>query len=246
MKKYKRQWGATGVGGHVKETRPYVFEVSADASITARLSPGVREQIELILNKRSIVVPDTEGFFGTLANAIGLFDWGKRLREKSRPAAVRDNLRCAEAAASHLNDALNRLDGNSRQLLGETVPGGIRSLFGHMREIILPLKGAVLLAKEYSPKGGALREPPKGGDLPEPHRYFLAADVKDAIETHLDIRATCTKKGLFVEVLEVVLEEATGKPVKTVHELARAVIKHKLKRKDPDGIIEYVPPPNPI
>lgn len=237
VKKCKRQWGATGVGGRVEQIRPYVFEVSADASITARLSPDARTQIETILNGQSIAVPDTEGFFDALASAIGLFDWGKRLRGKSLPAAVRKNLRDATDAALGLQDALNELDGNSRQLLRETVPGGIRSLFGHVREIILPLKGAVLLAKEY---------PPRGGDLPDPHRYFLAADVADAIETHLGIRATCTKNGLFVEVLEVVLEEATGKPVKTVHELARAVIKHKIKRKRPDGTIEYMPPPNPI
>jgi hypothetical protein len=158
------------------------------------------------------------------------------LREKSLPAAVRDNLRCAEDAALLLNDALNRLDGNSRQLLRETVPGGIRSLFGHMRKIIPPLKGAVLLAGEDV----------QGGGLSEPHRYFLATDVKDAIETHLDTRATCTKDGLFVKVLDAILEEATRKPVKSVHELARVVIKHKFKRKDPDGILEYAPPPNTI
>ncbi len=237
MKKCKRQWGATGVGGRVEKISPYVFEVSADASITARLSPDAREQIETILNGQSIAVPDTEGFFDALAGAIGFFDSGKRLREKSLPAAVRKNLRDATDAALGLQDALNELDGNSRQLLRETVPRGIRSLFGHVREIILPLKGAVLLAKEY---------PPKGGDLPEPHRFFLAADVADAIETHLGIRATCTKNGLFVAVLDAILEEATRKPVKSVYELARAVIKQKIKRKRPGGRIEYVRPPNPI
>ena len=207
VKKCKRQWGATGVGDPA----------------TPRTSPGTREQIEQFLKDRSIEVADPDGFFDALAGAIGFFDWSKRLRGKSRPAAVRDNLRCAEDAALLLNDALNRLDGNSRQLLRETVPGGIRSLFGHMREIILPLKGAVLLAGEY----------PQGGALHEPHRFFLAADVADAIETHLGIRATCTKEGLFEQVLATVLEDATRKPVSVVHELARAVIKHKVKRKRP-------------
>ena len=224
--------------GHwgVKQIRHNVFEVSADASITARLSLDARGQIEQFLKDRSIEVADPDGFFDALAGAIGLFDLGKRLRGESRPAAVRKNLRCVEKAALLLNDALNRLDGNSRQLLDETVPGGIRSLFGHMREIILPLKEAVLLAKEY----------PKGGNLPESHRYFLAADVKDAIKTHLGIRATCTKNGLFEAVLEAVLKEATRKPVSAVHELARVVIKHKVKRKRPGGIIEYIPPPKVI
>ncbi len=89
VKKCKRQWGATGVGGRVEQIRPNVFEVSADASITARLSPDAREQIETILNGKSIAVPDTEGFFDALAIAIGFFDLGKRLREESPlPAAV--------------------------------------------------------------------------------------------------------------------------------------------------------------
>ena len=179
---------------------------------------------------------DPDDFFGALADAIGRFESGKLLREKSRPAAVRENLRRAEAVALRLNDALNRLDGNSRQLLGETVPGGIRSLFSHAKEIILPLKKALLLADEY----------PEGGALPDSGRYFLAADVKDAIETHLDVPAKSTKEGLFVAILDVVLGEATGKTVKAVHELARAVIKHKVKTKHPDGTIEYIPPPKSI
>lgn len=236
VKKCKRQWGANGVLGRVEQIRPYVFEVSADASITARLSPDRRTQIEQFLKDRSIEAADPDGFFDALADAIGFFDWGKRLRGESLPAAVRKNLVHATDSALGLHDALNELDGNSRQLLGEVVQGGIHSLYDNIKPVIRALQRALRLAGDY----------PQGGDLPEPHRFFLAADVKDAIKTHLGIRATCTKKGLFVEVLDAVLEEATRKPVKAVHELARAVIKHKVKRKRPGGIIEYVPPPNPI
>lgn len=237
VKKCKRQWGATGVRGRVEQIRPYVFEVSADASITARLSPDRRTQIEQFLKDRSIEVPDPDSFFDALADAIGLFDWGKWLRSKSLPAAVRKNLVHATDSALGLHDALNEFDGNSRQLLGEVVQGGIHSLYDNIKPVIRALQRALRLAGDY-PQGG--------GDLPEPHRFFLAADVKDAIKTHLGIRATCTKNGFFVEVLDAVFEEATRKPVKAVHELARAVIKHKVKRKRPGGIIEYVPPPNPI
>ncbi len=237
VKKCKRQWGATGIGGRVEQIRPNVFEVSADASITARLSPDAREQIETILNGKSIAVPDTEGFFDALAIAIGFFDLGKRLRGESLPAAVRKNLVHATDSALGLHDALNELDGNSRQLLGEVVQGGIHSLYDNIKPVLRALQRALRLAGDY-PQGG--------GALPEPHRFFLAADVKDAIKTHLGIRATCTKEGFFVKVLDVVLEEATGKEALAVHELARAVIKHKVKRKHPGGIIEYVPPPNPI
>ncbi len=237
VKKCKRQWGATGVRGRVEQIRPYVFEVSADASITARLSPDRRTQIEQFLKDRSIEVANPDSFFDALADAIGFFDLGKRLRGESLPAAVRKNLVHATDSALGLHDALNELDGNSRQLLGEVVQGGIHSLYDNIKPVIRALQRTLRLAGDY-PQGG--------GDIPEPHRFFLAADVKDAIKTHLGIRATCTKKGFFEEVLDAVLEEATRKPVKAVHELARAVIKHKVKRKRPGGIIEYVPPPNPI
>ena len=235
--KGKREWGATGVGGRVEEIDPNVFKVSADASITARLSPDARTQIEQFLKDRSVEVSDPDGFFGALAGAIGLFNSGKRLREKSLPAAVRENLRRAETAALALGDALNKLDGNSCQLLDETVPDGSRSMFGHAKEIISSLKGAVLLANEY---------PQNKRGIKDPHRSFLAADVKDAIETYSDVQATSTKNGLFVMVLESVMKEATGIEAKALHELAKAVIKHEVKTKYPDGTIEYVPPPNPI
>jgi len=237
VKKCKRQWGATGVRGRVEQIRPYVFEVSADASITARLSPDRRTQIEQFLKDRSIEVPDPDSFFDALADAIGLFDRGKWLRSKSLPAAVRKNLVHATDSALGLHDALNEFDGNSRQLLGEVVQGGIHSLYDNIKPVIRALQRALRLAGDY-PQGG--------GDLPEPHRFFLAADVKDAIKTHLGIRDTCTKNGFFVEVLDAVFEEATRKPVKAVHELARAVIKHKVKRKRPGGILDYVPPPKTI
>ncbi len=237
VKKCKRQWGATGVRGRVEQIRPYVFEVSADASITARLSPDRRTQIEQFLEDQSIEVADPDGFFDALAGAIGLFDWGKRLRGKSLPAAVRKNLVHATDSALGLHDALNELDGNSRQLLGEVVQGGIHSLYDNIKPVIRALQRALRLAGDY-PQGG--------GDLPEPHRFFLAADVADAIETYLGIPATSTKRGIFIAILESVVTEATGKETLAVHELARAVIKHKIKRKRPGGIIEYVPPPNPI
>ena len=237
VKKCKRQWGATGVRGRVEQIRPYVFEVSADASITARLSPDRRTQIEQFLKDRSIEVADPDSFFDALADAIGLFDRGKWLRSKSLPAAVRKNLVHATDSALGLHDALNELDGNSHQLLGEVVQGGIHSLYDNIKPVIRALQRALRLAGDY-PQGG--------GDLPEPHRFFLAADVADAIETYLGIPATSTKSGIFIAILESVVTEATGKEALAVHELARAVIKHKVKRKRPGGIIEYVPPPNPI
>lgn len=212
-----RKWGATGVGDPA----------------TRRFSLGTREQIEQFLKDRSIEVADPDGFFDALAGAIGLFDTLVRLRKESRPAAVRKNLGHATDAALGLHDALNELDGNSRQLLGEVVQGGIHSLYDNIKPVIRALQRALRLAGDY----------PCVGDLPEPHRFFLAADVADAIETYLGIPATSTKSGIFMAILESVVTEATGKEAKAVHELARKAVKHKVKRKGLGGLVEYVPPP---
>lgn len=218
-KKGTRQWGATGVG---YPTTPYL---SADA----------RQQIEQFFKDLNVRVSNPDAFFDTLANAIGFFKENVKLREKSRPAAVRENLRLALARALALNDALNKLDGNSRRLLGEVAQGRIDSIFGNIQTVILVLNKARTLADDY----------PSAGNLPEPHRLFLAVDVADAIETFLGAPVTTTKTGLFVAILEVALTVATGKEAKAVHELARKAIKYKykVKRNGQGGLIEYVPPP---
>ena len=214
----KRPWGPTGAGG------PSI----------PRLSSGAREQIELFLEGRNIEVPDPDGFFGALASGISIFDSSKPLGEESRPAAVRENLRRAKAAALRLNNALNKLDGNSRQLLGEVVQGGVLSLYDNVKVVIRDLHLALQLANEF----------PSSGSLPEHNRLYLAVDVANAIETHLNVTATSTKDGLFVEILEAVVGEATGKEAKALHELARKAVKYKAKVKweGPDGVAEYVPP----
>jgi hypothetical protein len=174
-----------------------------------------------------------DAFFRALANGIGVFDMLRRLREKSRPGAVRKNLLRAKTAALRLNEALNDLDGNSTQLLAEVVQGRIGSPFDNVCQVILALDRALGLANDY----------PSSGNIPEHHRLYLAADVRDAIKTYLGIPAKCTKSGIFVAILESVVTEATGTQAKAVHELARKAVKHKVKMKSPGGLVEYIPPP---
>lgn len=214
-----REWGASGVG-------------KLDA---VELSPDTREQIKQILDTQSIKVADLDGFLNALADAIAFFKAQVKMREESRPAAVRRNLKRAHDAALKLNDALNKLDGNARQLLARVPEGDIHSLYENVGAAITALAKAQKLANEYPGQFG--------GNIPANHRIFLAADVADVIDSYLGIKPTTTKEGLFQAILEVVLEEATGREVKAVHALVRRTLSNNVKRKIPDGTVEYVPPP---
>ncbi len=175
---------------------------------------------------------DQEKFFEALEMGIFRFKAYKEIGEKSRPSAVRENLNGARRLAERLYVSLQSLDGNSRQRLDQAQEGGTRSLQAATANTISALDSAIQLANEY----------PRAGRLPEPHRIFLAADVADAIGTHLGVKPTATKEGLFSAILGAVLTEATGKKSEAVHELARTALSYDVKLKYADGTVEYFPP----
>lgn len=209
-----RRWGATGVSDHVS------IEIDAKA----------RTQIGLELRARGVTSQIPEDFYKSLGEAISSFNSGRELAKASKPAKVRANLQAAIDAALVLNDRLNDLDGNSRQLLGEVENGEASVLQNvYLRKIIQALSDASHLADEY----------PERGRLPEHERLWLAVEVANAISTHLGITPTTTKDGAFESVLTIVLEIATGNRVSSVHDLARHAL--KAKQEQPD-IIKHVPP----
>jgi hypothetical protein len=140
-----------------------------------------------------------EGFFIALGMAIGLYCSIREMAEATRPAKVRQNLKDALEATRILNDKLNNLDGNSRQLLDE-IEGGAQLQDVHLASIVRTLSEAVRLAKEY---------PTTRAGLHDHARLYLAKDVADAISEHLGRRATTTKEGVFESVLTIVLNLAT-------------------------------------
>ena len=197
-----RQWGATGIA----DVRPVKID-------TAR-----REQINLELQSKGLLSEAPTAFFEALSQAIGHFNAGREMAEFSKPANVRKNLQTALNAALELYGRLDDLDGNSCQLLAEVEYGGIATLQGaHLLKIIHALREASLLANEY----------PTKGRLREGHRLGLAMDVADAIDTHIGVKPTTTKEGIYESILTIVLEITTDKEVKSVHDLARKALKEK-------------------
>lgn len=211
IKPLPRTWAPTGVTSLVPES----------------LDKETRKQIETDLKSRNIKA--AECFFDALSEAISFYKSNKELAEKSKSAAARENLEKAGKLALSLMEQLNKLDGNSCQLIGEVTSGGVLSLRNNVGTIVCALRDAHHSADGY----------PKSGALPDSARLLLAVDIADAILTNLKSRPTTTKEGLFESVLTIVLATATGRKPEAVHELARRAL--KVEKKKSVGLTEYIP-----
>ncbi len=179
-----------------------------------RLSSEERESIRLELRARGVDEGHWEVFACDIEVALAAYQAMTGLSDKSKPAAVRKNLRTSLDAALRLNDSLNHLDANSRTLLGKAVNGGISAVNNHLSEIIMALSEA----------GHKADEMPTKGRLPDYARQELAVAVLEALQ-YCGVTPTTTKEGLYHNVLAVVLEIATGKPVNAVHDLVEKAMK---------------------
>lgn len=209
-----RSWGPTGVG---------TFK-------PVPLDEGRRRQIgQEIFSVGGISAVPSE-FFGALEDALGRYDANREIAESSKPSEVRKNLKAALSAALELNERLNQLDGNARQLVSNITPDGVAALQQqHLLPLIHVLSEAEHEAEQY----------PKKGRLPEYDRLWLAVDVADAIRRHLGRQPTTTRTGLFPSILAIVLEVATGSAVSEVDALARKAL--KAQKVETPGLAEYIP-----
>ena len=204
-----RKWGASGVGSFVP--------VEIDAA--------TREHITLQLGAAAIDLTRLDHFFGALGTTIGLFHSHRELAARSKPAMVRTRISEALNVALQLNDCLNSLDGNSRQLIGEQIKDGVITLQDHhLYAIISALSQAEHAADEF----------PTRGRLPEYERLCLAVDIADAMEALLGIKPTSTKESQFEAILVIALEAGTGDKREGAHDLARRAIAARKFRDQPD------------
>ena len=220
----KRMWVPTGVGDPEPGRRDL------------KLSLDTKEQIKQFILDRGHSNADLDAFFGELDKGLSRFKQYARMRKKGLPATARKNLKKALKASLKLNDRINELDGNSRQLLDEAAEGGLEGFRSRLSSTILELNEALKLSFEY-PQGG--------GRLLEPHRIYLAADVADAIEKFIHVSPSSTRAGIFYAILESVCTEAFGKDGKDppdVYELARKALSYPVKRTTTNGMVEYLPP----
>jgi hypothetical protein len=197
-----REWGPTGVS----DFHPVVIDENEKKNIVYQLNClGVE-----------VGADNLEHFFNDISMASGFFLSGKNLSSASKPSIVRENLKLVKEAAFLLNDRLNHLDGNSRQLISESLGKSFVDLQQvYLCEIVSALCEASDKAEEY----------PMKGRLIEPHRLYFAIDVAEAIKKYLGQKPTSTKEGLFESMLTILLTYLTNSQVKSVHSLARAALK---------------------
>ncbi|BAZ92607.1 anti-sigma factor [Thiohalobacter thiocyanaticus] len=177
------------------------------------LSREDKERLGLEISAKGQELKDADEFHSLIEHALMSYKAMSSLRDESRPSEVRKNFKKSLDSALLLNDRLNEMDANSRLILSRKISGGITTLHRHLGKIISALSEGSHAADEF----------PKGR-LTDYARLELARVVIKALKSQ-GIEPTTTKEGLFSNVLAIVLEMATGKPVSAVHALAAEAIR---------------------
>jgi hypothetical protein len=172
------------------------------------LSKNTKECIQIELNRFGADISNIQSFFSEIEYSIARFKAINKIKDDSKPSAVRKNLNSAYESALVLNKSLSHLDSNSWLLLSQNINGGVGALNEHLMAIIDALAQALHAADDL----------PKKGRLHDHARKELLRDMCILFKKQ-GIEPLTTKEGLFSNVLSKVLEEATGKPVSAIHDL---------------------------
>ena len=138
---------------------------------------------------------------------------------------MRKNLEAAARASDKLLAQVDKLDGNSLQLLRGIMGGGsIRSASSELRRC---------LHQAYET---AVATFPLSGRRPEHERDCLAALLRDALEVHTSAKVTATQSSIFENLLCFVFE-LLDEPHQNLHTLAERVLKRKLVSRPSAGVL---------
>ena len=239
------------------------------------LPEEAKDYIKDILSGREFSEETVAAFLDDLDIAFSLYFSSRALQLSSAPPKVRDNLTDAMHAAEQLVEALSILDGNSALLIDEVARNKALGAVTHSRSFLefVDKKFAIIelgqqeldnieqgtllgiRVNSYAALGvlelalGEANKLPDKRSGPDYAKQIVALAVRDAIESHLGVRATTTKYGLFGNVLSAVVDcignetkssDAKLKEGASVHRLTGqamkgTIIKHK------GGAVEYIP-----
>jgi len=191
-----------------------------------------REYLTAVVKTANRKPADLEAFFEDLNTAIRFYKGFKRLRQETRPQAVRQNLKRARDHSARLMQSLNDLDGKSRQIIS-----GMNEQSEFSRLLESAGQNWELLSRAYRRAQMGPRQ--RSGRLVEGELDNLAADVADAIKSRLKCKLGAAREGLFHSVLQIVLKEATGIARSPTQALLRRAINNPTKSRNSEGLIEY-------
>lgn len=177
-----------------------------------------------------------EQFWTEIESAIRRFKSRAKLHKETSPSQVRKNLTNALDQAKRFVEALENLDGNSKQLITKRRKNVFTETYAAVLSLTAELSNARELAEKY----------PKKGRLPESHREYLAADIAAMMRQQLKVdpsgtRERGSKSSLFSTLIAQVLSIATGKDVSSVHDLVAKVLKNEIRTVDAQGLVIYTP-----
>ena len=133
------------------------------------------------------------------------------------PKQIRANLKRARQAALRLNDRINELDGNSRQLVEAVEPFGLTELYDAVKRAAKIISAAEALANAYPKSRATIKDYPS---------LYLTTYLARAIHHFCGEEALSqTRDGLFHQVL-LILFEALGEP----HEDRAKTMKRGIER----------------
>lgn len=235
----KEAHGPVGADAHTpRGASPWHGTIGVASPEPVQLSPEARQHLADTL-KAFRCPPPPEAFFQDVENAISLYRAFRKLAAKSLPGLVRKQLRDAHGAASELERRTAALSPLARMLLNEAVEGGPSAVSSLLCDVRTAIAAAQKLAGD-SPSGRR----------PDDDRVYLARNVAEAIHVHLGIEPTLTrnadsssgrsKGGVFIPIVEIVVEIATGTPHSAGHDLASRAVK-TLKTEHGHGLVEYGP-----
>ena len=179
--------------------------------------------IDILKDLNISEIPDP--FWESLNNALNQYPLSKETEDTSKPSSVKSNIKKAIKKSKSLASAIKKLDGNSQLLIDEVQDNSFKKLCNHANDSTEILMNALKLAEEYPKKGKQYA------------KLFFAVYIRFALEDHLKVKATASKTGVFVSILETLLHLATKVESNDPHSLAEKSL--KVLRTVQDGITEY-------
>ena len=195
---------------------------------------GVREDEEKKGKKhedRNEEVRKIKAFLAALDDSVSIFHAVNEIsNSSSKLKEVRARLKKIQNTAMVLHANLEDVSFGERDFLGEE----ISTLIDTLNAVSVRVAQLLIFPRKVASKLKPGRRPVDYSTLQ------MAAHVAEAMRHDLGEIPTSTKNGLFIELLEIVYQAATGKDPKALHGLAGRALKVKVKR-NPDGSIIFDP-----
>lgn len=211
---------------HICEILESIGAVKFSSSISKFLKD---EKSKIFLEEPISDASKMRAFLKSLDDSVGIFHAVNNISEhSSKLNEVRARFRKIQNTAMILHTNLADISTGERLFLGEE----ICTLFDTLKADSIKAAQLLRIPRKAASKFKAGRRPVSYSTL------HMAAHVADAMRHDLEIVPTSTKSGLFIELLEVVYEAATGKEPKALHSLAPRALKVGVTRNS-DGTIIF-------